>query len=486
MNKIDEDFLKNYLAKLSGVIEDFLGKYDKYIHKISDEKKTNGHIDICLQEKPDLFDLYKELLKLRIEINDLRKLLKQKESSEYYELDLLKEINSLIYIKNFKFYKRLGSLVDTIIFINRKHFWFDLDAVGDNKLEITKKFFIRLKFVDFENEYHINVEDNKYYLEKSYLSQINKYINIENQKYKNLILEDNFNIPVITFTKPDIFNDHILYEILDGCKKPRSILNKDGLYMVNFNILYKKNKGIRIPHTLVYTAMRYNPIFTPILISYMEEVKKLNVKSLHINNVMFVIDSLFKKYDKWDGNDLQVLLESNILNITPNIYNNLNVIEYLSMLSSDGPLYLNMSDMEILISALFKDDLNNIMDFYKRGFCKNSFLDSLIKEKKIKINLSNKYNNNIIFNFVFLVENLDNLLYKLKKLKVNAGPQSQRGIYNLRHNTLSQVDWAFRRSMFLHCNSFLDEKFCMHHFSFKNIHVNLGNVRSYSGTTKKK
>lgn len=66
--------------------------------------------------------------------------------------------------------------------------------------------------------------------------------------------------------------------------------------MVNFNILYKKMDNQSISHTLVYSYYSYNSIFTNLLVNYMEEITKLNVKDMNFNSTIFVIDELLHNY----------------------------------------------------------------------------------------------------------------------------------------------------------------------------------------------
>lgn len=87
--------------------------------------------------------------------------------------------------------------------------------------------------------------------------------------------------------------------------------------------------------------------------------------------------------------------------------------------------------------------------------------------------------NNIVFRFIFLVKDLKSLLRKLEDLNVNAGVQSLRAELNLRQHNLSLFDRGFRNSLLYNVQEFaptVERK----NFNFKNIHVNLGHVRSYS------
>ena len=82
----------------------------------------------------------------------------------------------------------------------------------------------------------------------------------------------------------------------------------------------------------------------------------------------------------------------------------------------------------------------------------------MIKNKNIKINLSNRYNKNTIFNIV-LVNNLSSLLDKLKELNVNAGLPSKRGKCSFLYANLHQIYNVYRKSMYLHCASNFNSEF---------------------------
>lgn len=72
-------------------------------------------------------------------------------------------------------------------------------------------------------------------------------------------------------------------------------LNEDGLYLVNFNNLNKKNTD---NYTLIYRYINYDTIFTECLINYIEQYQKQNVKHLFSDNTIFVIDKYFENKKK--------------------------------------------------------------------------------------------------------------------------------------------------------------------------------------------
>lgn len=100
--------------------------------------------------------------------------------------------------------------------------------------------------------------------------------------------------------------------------------------------------------------------------------------------------------------------------------------------------------------------------------------------------------------FIFIVSDLKDFTDQVKTIdgEVNLGPQKERGSGSYLSDTLSNIDRGFRNSMFNHNRVYIDNmvhdrdtryksylpKSC---FSFKNIHMNMGNVRFYSSTTYK-
>jgi hypothetical protein len=74
-----------------------------------------------------------------------------------------------------------------------------------------------------------------------------------------------------------------------------------------------------------------------------------------------------------------------------------------------------------------------------------------------------------------------------KGYTVTQGPQAWRGQINSINNFLNYLDVDYRKSLYNHSilhyskgnldNSWKDETLTKKHFSFRNIHQNLGNVR---------
>ena len=109
-------------------------------------------------------------------------------------------------------------------------------------------------------------------------------------------------------------------------------------------------------------------------------------------------------------------------------------------------------------------------------------------------------NNKIIFNsnveltnsfnrLLFVVQDKETLLKNIssKGYTVSQGPKPWRGQINSINNFLNYLDVDYRNSLYNHSilhyskgnldNSWKDETLTKEHFSFRNIHQNLGNVK---------
>lgn len=246
--------------------------------------------------------------------------------------------------------------------------------------------------------------------------------------------------------------------------------NNEGVYLVNFNILYKNNK----PDCLTYSYLRYNTIFTEALVHYIDQFKINNIKFLNLNNRLFVLEDSFLKYSSLERyENAYNYLKLNSYYLTLDNKYKFNLIECLSLLSCNKPTYLDLKEISEFIHILYNGNNNKIIDFYKN----NSTIE-VLKNKWFNINLNEHFNKNIIFNFFFLVKDLDSLLNKLKSLNmgVNGGPQSKRAMCSLTDANILRIDSCFRQSLYLGSKSYKTD-LTNRDFHFKNIHINLGSVR---------
>lgn len=124
-------------------------------------------------------------------------------------------------------------------------------SYSDSYNEAIERFFYLLKLYDFSEKYGIFLgnEYAEFYNEKIKERRLKHIYHSDNDKE---IYKDDFNIPLVDFNKynVDLISLELMREIKGGWNnklwgKDREETSKNnGLYMVNFNILYKKNKGV--------------------------------------------------------------------------------------------------------------------------------------------------------------------------------------------------------------------------------------------------
>ena len=150
------------------------------------------------------------------------------------------------------------------------------------------------------------------------------------------------------------------------------------------------------------------------------------------------------------------------------------------------------SKMGVFLQYIFK---NNTLDILKFIFCG---VDYCVDKESIVINSFKSENESVIYDnlmhkTLFVVNDLNLFKSNLsnKGFIVNEGLQKWRGQINSISSFLSSIDSDYRESLYNHnkiftsSNRFLSfgkniEPLVKSIFSYKNIHLNLGNVRWYS------
>ncbi len=139
--------------------------------------------------------------------------------------------------------------------------------------------------------------------------------------------------------------------------------------------------------------------------------------------------------------------------------------------------------MSYLLDYSFNNNYYEYSKIIYNNICSDKFTN-----KKILFNsdveLSNPFNR-----ILFVVHDKQALLKNIsdKGYTVTQGPQAWRGQINSINNFLNYLDVDYRKSLYNHSilhyskdnldNSWKDETLTKKHFSFRNIHQNLGNVR---------
>ena len=305
-----------------------------------------------------------------------------------------------------------------------------------------------------------------------------------------------FDVQVVNLFRPEVdcneegrlFNSEFINELNNGwCKniEENRLSDKEikWLYLVNFNILYKNINGKTTPDTLIYSYYKYNPIFSYPLVRYLEVITKMEVQLMNTETTIFNIDHSLINFASWNSEFSRefFLMNFEYFHGKEN-RNKLNLVESIASLSYEGPMYTSIENLSYVIRFLFEGNVFKVWEYYLKYFINIPGFKEGYEKGEIKINLR-KSNKNAIFNFVFLVRDLDGLKKLLKDLKINCGPQKNRGQINFSMANLTRIDTGFRKSMYLYNNTIgagLEKR----DFSFKNIHMNLGNVRYFSTNTR--
>lgn len=154
--------------------------------------------------------------------------------------------------------------------------------------------------------------------------------------------------------------------------------------------------------------------------------------------------------------------------------------------------------VELSSSLIYMGDYDKMTCLLDNSFSKNDYEYSKILYNNL---CSDKFTNNKIFfnsdlkltnsfnKMLFVVQDKEVLLKNIsnKGYNVNQGPQQWRGQINSINSFLNYLDVDYRKSLHNHSilhyskgnldNGWKDETLTKNHFSFRNIHENLGNVK---------
>jgi len=136
-----------------------------------------------------------------------------------------------------------------------------------------------------------------------------------------------------------------------------------------------------------------------------------------------------------------------------------------------------------LLDSSFNKDYYEYSKIIYNNLCSNKFIDN-----KIIFNNDIKFTNS--FNrMLFVVQDKETLLKNIfdNGYIINQGPIYHRGQINSLSSFLSHLDVDYRNSLYNHSilhyskgnilATFKDETLTKEHFSFRNIHQNLGNIK---------
>ena len=303
----------------------------------------------------------------------------------------------------------------------------------------------------------------------------------------NYIISDNLHKSLQSGCLSDNSEDSGSEQSVSGFKSVKR--NHLGVYLVVFRLL-KKDSNV-----LLYNYIYYPYMFLITLLYYFIWVdKSKNLVYREWGNFFVVSDASFYNFEwKSEAEPLALnrkFLDRKLVDLYHgdfNIGSVINVIKNMSYISKS-------EDMGYLVDLMYKKKYSEFIRFV---FSSAPFYH-LLEDKWCKsgYNLDDddlcSKNYSFIDSCLFIVQDLALLKNNLKNKGyiVNEGPQSLRGQVNSMNNFLNLLDLDYRRSLYNHnfyhssvgnCNP-LDRN----RFSFKNIHINLGNVRWYSTSVKLK
>ena len=277
-----------------------------------------------------------------------------------------------------------------------------------------------------------------------------------------------------------------LHEFLQGGSSNRydgrfMARNINGKYLVLIRVL--NNKDCK---TIIYNYIFYPDIFNPALLYFLLEKKDFRNSTLYsewgdyltiMNHSEYTKDRLclnekseyFIKWLDYKGLYSDIEIKNYV-----DLYLLINVLTYVA----DYDITCDLIDLAIK---------KNYKDFSAKIFNHKDIYNPLNRTFRFNIdNINEKENINIINGCLFVVDNLNEFINKIKNRGyiINAGPQKWRGQVNSMSNFLTCLDIDFRYSLYKHnqyhvINNGLDVKYSLtkSKFSYRNIHQNIGGVR---------
>jgi hypothetical protein len=161
------------------------------------------------------------------------------------------------------------------------------------------------------------------------------------------------------------------------------------------------------------------------------------------------------------------------------ILNLKNLVELSSSLIYVG----NYEKMACLLDNSFSKNYYEYSKIIYNDICSDKFTNNKILLNN-DIKLTNPFNK-----LLFVVKDKEALLKNIsdKGYIINQGPQEWRGQINGLNNFLNYLDTDYRKSLYDHSilhyskgnldNNWKDETLTKEHFTFRNIHQNLGNIK---------
>lgn len=250
-------------------------------------------------------------------------------------------------------------------------------------------------------------------------------------------------------------------------------------YLVMIRVLNKDSK------VLVYNYISYPYIFYNTFLVFIAIRNKFSGVNNHVHKQAGDFLSIFE--DRLNISDVKDKLSlskdtMNIENIIGNIdgypytLTNVEVFKLINRLI----LQVNVDNMSHLTSLALDKEYKV---FVKEVLSTLDDYGSLVKDLDNECNIKPL---SIINGCLFVVEDIKKFVESIRKYNynINTGPQALRGQVNSINNSLSILDWEYRKSLYNHNsyhvikgNLYSGHKLSRDKFSFNNIHMNIGGVR---------
>lgn len=303
------------------------------------------------------------------------------------------------------------------------------------------------------------------------------------KEIENLDPIENINTP----NNLDINNSYFIskeleYYLNNGFNLVRSSLKKEYFYVVIFNFIKNKNGE----ETLIYNYVEYNSIFKKCFYIYtlLEQMSLL----IHYNNNIgsknyFIIeDKLIKDESNYNINIEEEFFSRELRRKNSEKYDfPINIIDLLKILTKGKLFSYNYKDLSYFLHLMYNRDISGLLNLIPSNDLAENLKDTT-KEYFGKSILLNP-----LSRLIFVVSDLEKFLLEVRNSgfkNLNQGPQKHRGSGSYINYTLTNLDRDFRIAMYKHNTHFhLNGRANYIHknkFSYKNIHINLGNKRWYS------
>ncbi len=262
--------------------------------------------------------------------------------------------------------------------------------------------------------------------------------------------------------------------------------NDGKLFMIVIRVLNREDK------ILLYNNISYHPVLTIPLMYYLVN---RNIFSSRIFKEPGTFLSLIDKSCFNSGKNYLYFTEDQL----SYIYKGLKIIkDYDYTVETETEILLNET-IGFVNSLCLNSDVSQMSKlvelafFGKYSLYLKEIMNSEVINKKLSCIPDSGINNSIslLNGCVFLTtnNNIDVFINSIrdKGFNINAGVKKHRGSVNSMNNFLNLIDQDFRNSLYLHNlyhvrHDTLNQRNALikKHFSFKNIHMNIGDVRWYS------